>query len=62
MLSGMKLKISAELAVRAVIDQIFDGGPLGADVEVTALPKPDRPIRIERLPDMSEFEAEFRET
>ena len=50
------------MAVRAVIDQIFDSGPLGADVEVTAIPKPDKPIRIERLADMSEFGAEFRET
>ena len=50
------------MAVRAVIDQILDSGPLGANVEVTAIPKPDNPIRIERLPDMSEFGAEFRET
>lgn len=40
---------SAEEAVRAVIDQLFDGGPLSAGVEVTAVPMPDRPIRVERL-------------
>jgi hypothetical protein len=50
------------MAVCAVLDQILDSGPLGADVEVTAIPKPDKPIRIERLADMSEFGAEFRET
>ena len=37
------------MAVRAVLDQIFDSGPLRADVEVTAIPKPDKPIWIERL-------------
>jgi len=53
---------SAEQAVRAVIDQVFGGGSLGAGVEVTAVPKPERPIRVERLADMSAFEAEFRES
>jgi hypothetical protein len=43
------------MAVRAVIDQIPDSGPLGANVEITAIPKPDKPIRIERLADRSEF-------
>jgi hypothetical protein len=52
---------NADDAVRAVIDRIFDGGPLGADVEIAAVPMPDKPIVIERLRDMSEFEAEFRE-
>ena len=50
------------MAARAVIDQILDIGPLGANVEVTAIPKRDKPIRIARLAGMSEFGAEFRET
>jgi hypothetical protein len=53
---------NAEDSVQAIIDKVFDGGPLEAGVEVTALPMPDKPIRVERLADMSEFEAEFRET
>lgn len=48
-------------AVQAVIDQILGGGPLEAGVTVTAIPKPDKPIRITRLADMSEFEAEWGE-
>jgi hypothetical protein len=51
---------SAELAIQAVISRFFEDDP-PAGVEISAIPKPDGPIKIERLADMSEFEAEFRE-
>lgn len=43
------------MAVRAVIDEIFDSGPLGTGRRSHCYTKPDKPIRIERLADKSEF-------
>ncbi len=47
-------------SVSAVKERIYGGEALGAGVKISAMPMPDKPIRITRLADMSEFEAEFR--
>ena len=53
---------TAEEGIRAVHNRIRGGEPLGADTTITAVIMPEKPICITRLADMTEFEAEFRQT
>lgn len=47
-------------AVAAVHSRIFGGEPLGAGTAIEAQAWPDNwPVRITRLADMTEFEADF---
>jgi hypothetical protein len=51
---------TAAEAVSTVKERILGGEALGADVTISAVPMPDKPIRVTRLTDMTEFEAGFR--
>lgn len=53
---------TADEAVSAVKERILGGEALGANVTISAVVMPDKPIRITRLADMTEFEAEFRQS